>query len=73
MASALEFSANAFDAESLYGLRMIISWISVAVFIWLLSLSYLVWKADSKSTEAGDCCGAMGRENSTTIGRLADN
>ena len=51
MASALEFYANAFDAESLYGLRMIISWISVAVFIWLLSLSYLVWKADSKSNE----------------------
>ena len=51
MASALEFYASAFDAESLYGLRMIIAWISVAVFIWLLSLSYLVWKADSKSTE----------------------
>ena len=51
MASALEFYANAFDAESLYGLRMIIAWISVGVFIWLLSLSYLVWKADSKSTE----------------------
>jgi hypothetical protein len=51
MASALEYYANAFDAESLYGLRLIISWISVAVFIWLLSLSYLVWKADSKSTE----------------------
>ena len=51
MASALEFYASAFDAESLYGLRMVIAWISVAVFIWLLSLSYLVWKADSKSTE----------------------
>ena len=38
MASALEFYASAFDAESLYGLRMIIAWISVAVFIWLLSL-----------------------------------
>ena len=51
MASALEFYANSFDAEGFYGLRLIISWISVAVFIWLLSLSYLVWKADSKSTE----------------------
>ena len=51
MASALEFYASAFQAENLYGLRMIISWISVAVFIWLLSLSYLVWKADSKSNE----------------------
>ena len=39
MASALEFYASAFDAESLYGLRMVIAWISVAVFIWLLSLS----------------------------------
>ena len=47
MASALEFYANSFDAEGFYGLRLIISWISVAVFIWLLSLSYLVWIADS--------------------------
>ena len=51
MASALEFYINAFDAEDFYGLRLIISWVSVAVFVWLLSLSYLVWKADSKSNE----------------------
>ena len=51
MASALEYYINAFDAEDFYGLRLIISWVSVAVFVWLLSLSYLVWKADSKSNE----------------------
>ena len=51
MTTALEFYGNAFGSESLYGLRIIIAWFSVAVFIWLLGLSYLVWKADSKSTE----------------------
>ncbi len=51
MASALEYYANAFTANNLYGLRIMISWFSVAVLIWLISLSYLVWKADSKSTE----------------------
>ena len=51
MASALEYYINAFDAEDFYGLRLIIAWVSVAVFVWLLSLSYLVWKADSKSNE----------------------
>ena len=51
MASAIEFYSNAFDADNFYGLRMMIAWFSVAVLIWLFSLSYLVWKADSKSTE----------------------
>jgi len=51
MASALEFYSNAFDADNFYGLRIMIAWFSVAVLIWLFSLSYLVWKADSKSTE----------------------
>ena len=51
MATALEYYADAFSSESLYGLRIVIAWFSVAVFIWLIGLSYLVWKADSKSTE----------------------
>ncbi|MFL2949740.1 MAG: hypothetical protein ACJZ40_05075 [Candidatus Poseidoniaceae archaeon] len=51
MTTALEYYADAFNSESLYGLRIIIAWFSVAVFIWLIGLSYLVWKADSKSTE----------------------
>ena len=51
MASALEFYSNAFNADNFYGLRIMIAWFSVAVLIWLFSLSYLVWKADSKSTE----------------------
>lgn len=51
MATALDYYADAFSSESLYGLRIVIAWFSVAVFIWLIGLSYLVWKADSKSTE----------------------
>ncbi|MBI31545.1 MAG: hypothetical protein CMB72_02965 [Euryarchaeota archaeon] len=49
--SLVEYYVRGFGSESLFGLRLIISWTSGLVFLWMLGLAYLVWRANSKAIE----------------------
>ena len=47
--SLVEYYVRGFGPESLFGLRLIISWTSAFVFLWMLGLAYLVWRANSNA------------------------
>ena len=47
MATLTELYVRAFSAESFFGLEMIINWLAIIVIIWIVGLTYLVWKSDS--------------------------
>ena len=47
MATLTELYVRAFSAESFFGLEMIINWLAVIVILWIIGLTYLVWKSDS--------------------------
>ena len=47
MATLTELYVRAFSAESFFGLEMIINWLAVIVIVWIVGLTYLVWKSDS--------------------------
>lgn len=49
--SLVEYYVRGFGPESLFGLRLIISWTSGFVFLWMLGLAYLVWRANSSAME----------------------
>lgn len=47
VATLAESYARAFSPQSFFGLDMVINWISLVILIWIIGLSYLVWKSDS--------------------------
>ena len=47
MATLAESYARAFSPQSFFGLDMVINWISLVILVWIIGLSYLVWKSDS--------------------------
>ena len=51
MLTAGEFYADAFSAQSLFGFRMIVAWISVLILLWCVGLSALIWRANTKGFE----------------------
>ncbi len=46
-----QYYAEAFTAENQFGIGMISNWLSLIVFIWLLSLSFLIIRANSNAPE----------------------
>ena len=51
MSSIADFYASAFSPQSLYGFYHIVAVFSLVVLVWMIGLSYLVFKADTKSVE----------------------
>ena len=51
MGDILAYYLSVFDADSMYGYRHIISLFSAVILIWMLGLSYLVFKANPKGLE----------------------
>ena len=51
MSKAVNFYASAFSPESLYGFYHIVAVFSLVVLVWMIGLSYLVFKANTKSVE----------------------
>ena len=51
MRTVREYYVDAFNAESLFGFRMIISASSLLILLYCLGLSALVWRANSKGYE----------------------
>ena len=51
MSKAIEYYRSAFSPESLYGFYHIVAIFSLVVLIWMIGLSYLVFKANTKSVE----------------------
>ncbi|MBT60979.1 MAG: hypothetical protein CMA63_05445 [Euryarchaeota archaeon] len=51
MKTGWEFYSEAFNAEALFGFRMLIAWGSLLILLWCVALSALVWRANSKSYE----------------------
>ena len=51
MASIGDHYAHAFGPERFWGLEMVINWVSLVILVWIIGLSYLVWKSDSKSVQ----------------------
>ena len=51
MQTASEFYADAFSADGLFGLKMIISWSSILILLWCFGLSALIWRANTKGFE----------------------
>ncbi|CAI8229334.1 MAG: Uncharacterised protein [Methanobacteriota archaeon] len=46
-----EYYAEAFTADNQFGIGMISNWLSLIVLIWLLSLSFLIIRANSSASE----------------------
>ena len=46
-----EYYSEAFTAKNQFGIGMISNWLSLIVLLWLLSLAYLIIRANSKSNE----------------------
>ena len=51
MESVSEYYVNAFTADNQFGIGMISNWLSLIVLIWLLSLSFLIIRANSSASE----------------------
>jgi len=51
MSKALDYYASAFSPESLYGFYQLVAIFSLVVLVWMIGLSYLVLKANSRSAE----------------------
>ena len=51
MSSIADYYASAFSPQSLYGFYHIVAVFSLVVLVWMIGLSYLVFKADTKSVE----------------------
>lgn len=51
MSKAIEYYRSAFSPESLYGFYHIVAIFSLVVLVWMIGLSYLVFKANTKSVE----------------------
>ena len=51
MTTLAEYYAYQFSAERLFGLQFASTWISLFALLWLLGLSYLILRADSKRPE----------------------
>ena len=51
MSKALEFYTSAFSPESLFGFYHIVAIFSLVVLVWMIGLSYLVFRANTKSVE----------------------
>lgn len=51
MSKAVDYYASAFSPESLYGFYHIVAIFSLVILVWMIGLSYLVFKANTKSVE----------------------
>ena len=51
MATLAEHYARAFGADRFFGLDMVINWIALVIIVWIIGLSYLVWKSDSTNIQ----------------------
>ena len=51
MATLAEHYARAFGADRFFGLDMVINWIALVIIVWIIGLSYLVWKSDSSNIQ----------------------
>tara|TARA_Y100000766_G_scaffold270217_1_gene267926 strand:+ start:594 stop:2141 length:1548 start_codon:yes stop_codon:yes gene_type:complete len=51
MSSFFEYYSRGFQPESMFGFRLLISWTSGLVFLWMVGLAYLVLRANSKALE----------------------
>ena len=51
MSEAVDYYASAFSPESLYGFYHLVAIFSLVVLVWMIGLSYLVLKANSRSAE----------------------
>ena len=49
--SIREYYAQAFTVENQFGIGMVSNWLSLIVLIWLLSLSFLIIRANSSASE----------------------
>ena len=50
-----EYYSDAFTAKNQFGIGMISNWLSLIVLLWLLSLAYLIIRANPKSMKIGSC------------------
>ena len=46
-----EYYSEAFTAENQFGVGMISNWLSLIVLLWLLSLSFLIIRANPRASE----------------------
>ncbi|MAW22243.1 MAG: hypothetical protein CMA16_02210 [Euryarchaeota archaeon] len=51
MSEAFDYYSSAFSPESLYGFYQLVAIFSLVVLVWMIGLSYLVLKANSRSAE----------------------
>ena len=51
MSEIVDYYVSAFSAQSLYGFYHVVAVFSMVVLIWMIGLSYLVFKADTGSSE----------------------
>ena len=51
MATLAEHYVRAFGPDRFFGLDMVINWIALIIIVWIIGLSYLVWKSDSTSIQ----------------------
>ena len=51
MSSIIEYYSRGFQPESMFGFRLLISWTSGLVFLWMVGLAYLVLRANKNALE----------------------
>ena len=51
MSKVVDYYASAFSPESLYGFYHIVAIFSLVILVWMIGLSYLVLRANTKSVE----------------------